>query len=356
MGGFFYEHWQINRTIKQDWTNARDTNKRNSYAKWHAVGGTSKKNSNSSSTRGEGEKEQMYFTEGTVYKRTDGRYTAKLYIDGIQKTIKTSKFKYVVVEELKKAIDTKRIAPTQQKCITEQRTTPKYTLYSWLDYWMNIYKSKLKSLINIKNCIEHHIKPFIQDKPLHKINVSELDELLLQNPSSRMAEYTQNILKQALYKAYKLKHIKHNIADDLVRICHVRKEGTALTQYELDTLLRVSKNSIYHNAIKLYLLTGCRAEELFSIKGNDIDYARDTLHIHGTKTNNSDRVIPLFPDVKNVLKQMDLSAEQPILTYSSNALKQYLKRLNAKGYSFKIKDLRTTFATMCAEMVYKILS
>lgn len=287
----------------------------------------------------------MYnYTEGSVTRKADGRWTAKLYVDGKQKTVATDKLKYIVVEKLNNAI--------KQKYLPKQPVLAEgYTLYSWLDYWYTKYKKdQIKTNDNIERITRLHIKPYIEDMPLGEVKTIHLDNILLNNSSTRMALYARTVINSAFTKAYTLDLITKNPAKAMTSIKHTAVPGNAIQSMDMDKIFKLVTEPRYVTALKLYALTGCRAEELFSIFGRDVDIVNETIQIHGTKTVTSDRVIPMFAGAKKILEAMPLVPDEPILSFSHNALAMYLKRINKNNnVSIKIKDFRTTFATMCAE-------
>ncbi len=287
----------------------------------------------------------MYnYTEGSVTKKADGRWTAKLYIDGKQKTVATDKLKYVVVEKLNNAIKQK-YQPKQPALINS------YTLFGWLDYWYTKYKKDhIKTNDNIERIMRLHIKPYIEDMPLTEVKTIHLDNILLNNSSTRMALYARTVISSAFTKAFTLELIDKNPATTMTSIKHTAVPGRAIQSIDMDKIFQLVTEPRYATALKLYALTGCRAEELFSIYGRDVDLDNETIQIHGTKTITSDRIIPMFAGAKKILEAMPLVPDKPILLFSHNALAIYLKRTNKNNnVSIKIKDFRTTFATMCAE-------
>ena len=64
-----------------------------------------------------------------------------------------------------------------------------YNLYSWLGEWYSVYKvPKLKpnSLLQIRICIDKHIKPHIQDMPLNNLKAIKIQKAMNKINSNKM--------------------------------------------------------------------------------------------------------------------------------------------------------------------------
>lgn len=235
---------------------------------------------------------------------------------------------------------------------SSQKQISKYSFYEWLDEWLELYKKpsvKPLTFRDIKSAIELHIKPFLKDVNLNCLTSLDIDKCLNYIDKSRTKKFVYHILNNSLTKAYKLKLMNENIMIDVNSVKHKYKVGRALTLEEQKELLKIVAGSKYENVYKLYLLTGCRRNELFLLKWEDIDFKNKVIHIKGTKTENSVRDLPLFGQLKDVLKQIPHESEY-ILNFSCNALKCHFKRLKVKyNLKYSLHCLRHTFATRCLE-------
>ncbi len=233
-----------------------------------------------------------------------------------------------------------------------QKQVSKYSFYQWLDEWLELYKKpKVKELTfrDIKSAINNHIKPYIEDVNLNSLTSIEIDKCINNIVSSRMKKFVYHIFNNSLTKAYRLKFISEDVMLNVDSVKHKYKVGRALTLKEQNQLLKITKGSKYENVYKLYLLTGCRRSELFNIKWSDVDYKHKIVHIPGTKTDFAVRDIPLFPQLKELLKEIPPKGEY-ILNFSFNCIKCHFKRLKMKyKLTYSIHSLRHTFATRCLE-------
>lgn len=97
-------------------------------------------------------------------------------------------------------------------------------------------------------------------------------------------------------------------------------------------------------ALDVAVYTGCRRSELFALERNDCDFRNGLLHIRGTKTQGSDRYIPLLPPVQIVARGLK-PGERLVPRWSMvhTDLKQACERAGLEPRS--LIDLRHTFAS-----------
>lgn len=287
--------------------------------------------------------------EGTIVKRKDGRYEAKLYVDGKQKSIACKRNYQEVVKELNRVIKLKRNGKLQQK-----PKPIKYTFYSWLDTWLESKKEIIttNSWKQLEICIRLHTKPHLNDKPLTEVDSLYLQTGLNKIVSGRMREYTKKTIFEALNKAVELKLLPDNPCQFVKIKKHVQEEGHALTIKEEQNFFQVVKDSPYFNHFIGYLFTGCRPHELFLIKHTDIDFENETITVNGTKTDGSKRMIPLFNNLKPILlQQMEKNKDKEfVFEKTLKSLQRYLQKIKDNlPFEITAKDFRTTFGTRCIE-------
>lgn len=215
----------------------------------------------------------------------------------------------------------------------------------WLNSWALTYKLQYKNYKNISICIRLHIPQWLKDKNIKDITAFDIQKALNSVTKSRTRQDVYNIYNGSLKKAYLLDLIPKDITLLLEKPKHKRELGKPLTITELNTFINAIKGTRYENLFKFYLFTGCRRSEPLKLTWNDIDYNNDVIHIKGTKTDTSDRYIPLFYQLKELLKQLPIKDDKVFhfnSTYVSKAFKKFCP-------NHKLHDLRHTFATRCLE-------
>lgn len=277
---------------------------------------------------------EVKYDRVTPCRRKDGRWEIKKTVNGIRQSF---------------------YGKTQQECIKKYKEFKKskqsnmakpLTLYTALDgYLSNLEGDALKTYTAT---VTLHIKPVIKDKRLTSFNEDDIRQVLNQADSERIKLKIYTVLKNVLDKAERQRHIKFNPIEEINRPKCKQKRGEALTLEEEQILLREIKAHRESNAVIRFLLySGCRRGEAYAAKWDDIDECANTLHIRGTKTDTSDRIIPLYPKLKTFLKELPKINEYILPQLGDKSLPyRYLKKILP---NHKLHDLRHTFATRALE-------
>lgn len=220
------------------------------------------------------------------------------------------------------------------------------TFGDWLKDWLNVYKKPyVKNWKPIQRCIVLHIPEHVRKIPLQRLTAFDIQKALLSVSSSRMRVETFDIYHGSLTTAFKVGLIEKDIAAALIKPKHVRKVGSALTRSEVSEFISVIERHRLKNYYTFCLLTGCRRSEALAVLWSDIDLEKNQLHIPGTKTDLSDRYIPLYPELKKLLDAIPRKNDK-IFNHYPNYVTRTFKKLCP---AHKLHDLRHTFATRCLE-------
>lgn len=220
------------------------------------------------------------------------------------------------------------------------------TYRKWLADWVQIYKKPyIKTWRDIKRDIEIHVPVWLLSSPLVELTAFDVQKALTEVKTSRMRVEMFDIYHGSLHTAYKVGFLDRDIASALIKPKHVRKVGSALTRSEVADFLESIKFHCLKNYYTFCLLTGCRRCEALSVTWKDIDLSKNRLHIPGTKTETSDRYIPLYPELRELLGRIEYKGDK--LFYHS----RYYVTSKFKDFcpEHKLHDLRHTFATRCIE-------
>lgn len=171
---------------------------------------------------------------------------------------------------------------------------------------------KPSTILNDKSRIECHLKPLIGQLPIKAINVSVVDKLKLdiingktaktsttskkrglsivkggQSIAKRTLEMLSAIMEFAITRNYissnpvkQIKKPKTNKREVFLTIDDIKKLGKALNAAQEIQLC----NTTAINAIKLLTLTGCRKDEILSLKWSYIDFENQCFRFPDTKT------------------------------------------------------------------------
>lgn len=223
------------------------------------------------------------------------------------------------------------------------------TLRQWLNDWAEVYKKpnlKPKSLYNIQSYIRLHIPDDIKDKPITAITPFDIQKALNTIPTTRMRSYVYDVYGDSLRRAYVLGMLTRNPMDNVDKIKHNRVIGKALSKKELSQFLVSINLTKYRLLYLFYLYTGARRGEAFATRWKDVDFDNNRITINGTKTDKALRTIPLFPELRDILKTMPKGKSEYLFNFSVDRVSKRFKQLCP---AHKLHDLRHTFATRCLE-------
>lgn len=271
----------------------------------------------------------------TISMRTDGRWYTRIQRKGLIKNIYGNS-----VDEVKKKCREVLLAFSQP-----EEKGPQYTFFQWLEFWNNTYKKPYNRTDSITAQINKHIFQKMKDKPLERVGTLELQLLVNNITSTRTRLAVVNILKAALRIAVKTKVIKENPAEALVKVVHVVKKGEALSRAEESAFFKAIMGHRMEKLFLFYLYSGCRRSEALELGPADVDFAEKTIKIHGTKTTGSDREIPLFNKIADILQSIEPENGR-YFPFNEDSVTQSFKKLCPLH---KLHDLRHTFATRCLE-------
>lgn len=282
----------------------------------------------------------MQYNGIKIRKRKDGRWEARKQINGNRINI-VKRTQLEVLNELK------LLFPKQV-----EKPIKSIMLYDYIDYWYKTYKEPFlkKERKNNYTCvINNQIKPYLQNNEIKTFSPIEINTAIKNIPDTRQKEDATQFIRNIFKMAYKDRHIKVNFYEELIKYQHDREEGVALTIQQRKKVIRKAKTIEGGEIFIFYMFTGARASEILNINPKT-DIVNNLIHLPGTKTDLSDRWIPIFEPVEEILKQKDLS-EDKLFKTSYSSLKRKIVELRKKcGFHIRIKDLRTTFGTICAEM------
>lgn len=323
--------------------------------------------------------------EGTLRKRADGRWEARVVIGYDEKGNPITK--NVTAMEKGKCLE--KLEQLKEKCGVQLtgRVKAEMAFGDWLDFWYQQYaKQTLRPTTQsgYENMIYNHIIPDIGKLPLNKLTQNDLQqfytrlkaggrkvrtELYGKGLSDRMVRGCHAMCRKALEKA---------VADGIIRInpaigCKLppkkAKEMQVLTREEMQRFMAQAKADGYFELFLLELCTGMRRGEIVALQWDDLNMQTGELHIcrqattvHGNihicapKTKSSIRTVILPPDIVKILAEykkrinsrwMFPSPVKEDAPYHPSAIRKVLDRTleRAECKHVRFHDLRHTFAT-----------
>ena len=328
--------------------------------------------------------------DGTIRKRSDGRWEARIIIghknDGspmyksaFAKTQKSA------LKQLHQLLDLYRDVDLTEEC--------RMTLGEWMDKWMDeymIFTIKENTIKGYRSQIDHQIKPFIGHKQLASLTTADIQKFYNKikkegrvhpHPihghvlSDSMVRKLNMMLHEAMEVAVRERYIVRNPTDNTTIPKKTTTEKQVLDDSQLNRFLEAIQGEPYwHDFFYVEVMTGLRRGEICGIKWSDIDFNEGTLcikrsvstkegggvSIGETKTDAGVRTIIMPPSVATLLwkKRSDAINEWVFPHYTNPSdplhpssaykkLKTLLKRLELPLLRFH--DLRHTFATQATD-------
>ena len=191
------------------------------------------------------------------------------------------------------------------------------------------------------------------DKPLSDYTAKEIEEFLFSLKQTRKAQILQGMLNNIFNKAITDGILQTNPCLTIEKVEHDTDDGKALsfedqelffTRLFSDTSVKLDEKCYF---LFVYL-TGTRRDEARNLRDSDIEYKNSVIHIPGTKTDGSDRYMPLFPLAEKALRLANTDGK-PFHIYCERIYKIFNRLI--KGY--RLHDLRHSFGTIqiCVEKI-----
>lgn len=272
----------------------------------------------------------------TIIKRPDGRWFTRIMRKGVSKSVYGHS-----PDEVKK-----KVRKILQEFKEKEQIKKTYTFFEWMNFWYETYKKPYNKSDSIIRQVRTHVTVG-KDMPLTSVTTTHLQVIINNVPTMRTRVDVTNILKAAFDIAFKTRVVVENPAITLAKLSYKSKNGSALTQEEEKQFLSDIKGHYLESLFNFYILTGCRRSEAFKFNVKDVDRKKGIVHIHGTKTQNSERIIPLFKRLDEYLQT--LSPDENGYYFASvheDTVTQSFKKFCP---NHKLHDLRHTFATRCLE-------
>lgn len=274
--------------------------------------------------------------EGCIIERKDGRFEGRYMTDGKQRSVYARTYDECY-KRLENAIKSR-----------ENVVRTDFTVEQWLTEFIEVYKQNAVTAETYKQMqrnIRLHIIPNINaDMRLTDVRPMDLQKLLGAIGAVRTRESVYNLLSGAFRQALAERIIEFNPMLAVKSVKAKRDKGTALTVAEQREFLRSVRGSKLEVYYLFCLYTGCRRNEALDVRREDIDEVGRIIHIHGTKTESSDRYIPLFDTVSKILSELPNVGK--LFEFKSDYVS---KRFKYYCPEHTLHDLRHTFATRALE-------
>ncbi len=307
------------------------------------------------------EEETIKPKEGTIRKRSDGRWEGRYYYNHVQKSVFAATQKDCFAKLKKALVDRDRQIKNLEK-------SKNITLDAWFDQWLKTYKPNIKeqSRYAITSKYEKYIQKKFGKRKVAIITTMDLQTTFnaIEYPVTKKKLYTY--MKDIFDKARVNKIVYENVMEGVILFNnHRTKKGFVPEPEQLQMFLDYLDKTRPELMLlcEFISLTGMRLGEACALTLKDVDYQKRTITINksynryskdvaATKTYASNRVIPLFDAVEEVIqKYIDQYHPKDTIFYkiksenATNSVKYHAKVCGLDGLS--PHGLRRYFASRC---------
>lgn len=256
--------------------------------------------------------------EGTIWKRTDGRWCGATYA---QTTKGTRKRVYVYGKT--RAVAREKLTALQRDLDRGVRVPAEsWSIEAYLKHWLEevVRPNKApKTYQGYELVARLHIVPALGRKRLRNLSVSDVRTFVASletgGMGTRRVQEAHAVLRNALQSAMRDELVVRNVAK-LVQVRTPRYEvGRGLSVEQARTLLRETKPDRLHALYVLAVYLGLRRGELLGLQWSDVDLEEESLQVVRTlqrvdgelrfqppKTRTSRRTVPLPAPCVEALK------------------------------------------------------
>jgi len=216
--------------------------------------------------------------------------------------------------------------------------------------------------------IEKHIIPYIGDIPLQKLRAANIQDLYNQlkekgntknggTLSGKSILYVHRVLRQALQHAVRNQVISRNPADDVKSPSVEKYHSEIFDSKEVNTLLKIVKDSEYEIPITLSAIIGLRRGEALGLKWSDVDWKNTNITIRNQlvptskgvidkkpKSEGSIRTIPIPPTVVALLKNQRLTQLKNKVALGEEYIKNDLVSCHVNGSNIDPSNFSKVFS------------
>ena len=196
------------------------------------------------------------------------------------------------------------------------------TIRDLYNFYVSVYRKDRSDIVkrNYKYNMERYMLRYIGDKAIQDVSPTELQLLLneMEGKSQTTIRSVFGDIRLIIRHAYMDGYISRDFERYLQapKSCKVGMRR-ALTPVERQTVITVAQTNPKYYAMLFMILCGCRPSEAYGICKEDIDFEKETVHIRGTKTVLSDRVVPC-PRIILTIAEKSLTG---LITRSETGLK-----------------------------------
>ncbi len=294
--------------------------------------------------------------EGSIYKRSDGRWEGKYTNSLGERCSIYGKTKKEVNEKLRKFTYLNDTSMTN-------KLSGDIKLDLWFERYIEIKKElvRARSILQIISTYKNHISPYIGDKIM--CTITKDDAILIKNIAMKKGLSANSINRilahgKAMFKFALEEHMIYSNPFNYVSSAKKdAKKRRGLSDEEINQIMTTAYklDTTYHLMLNTLLLTGIRVGELCALKWNDFsvnfaaitidESASDRYYGTDTKTQSSRRVVPLAKCLSDAYIELYQKLNPDIDSYV------FITCRGGSYYSTLI-DKRFKYIRECAAKIY----
>lgn len=216
--------------------------------------------------------------EGSVTKRKDGRWHARLTLTGGKRLSIYGRTRAEVVRQLNTA---------KSELETGSLASPSVlTVKDWLEHWLENMQRPAVAVSTLGQerwLVRKHINPHLGERRLSRLTPEHLDwffaELDRQGVGSVTRQRVHQILRQSLRRAVEKRRLQVNPMSAVEAPRRKRPDITALCVADVRKLLAKAVGDPYEALYVLAVHTGMRWGEIAGLQWQDVDLQKGAVHI-----------------------------------------------------------------------------
>ncbi len=285
-------------------------------------------------------------TEGAdmkgITKRDDGRYMIRKMINGqtITKYTRTLEDAKFILQKIKKG----KIKPVNKIKNDNKQQNKNIIFNEYTNLWLEKYKKPFvskKSFYEITRIVSKFINVFGKWK-MKDITTNDIQDYLNNLPITRTKEKICTYFNSILQKAVDTRFLNYNPFALIVKDKKIKCKNDAYTFAEQEKILNAIKGTDIEHEIMIYLMCGCRPNELPN--KNCFDFENNIINIYGTKNENAKhRQIEMSQNFSNYIKEYFKTKDTQPEKYVTRKFNELCKNVGIKKPL--LYRLRHTFAT-----------
>ncbi len=221
--------------------------------------------------------------EGSIFQRTDGRWTATITVG---RDTNGKRLRKTVYGDTKRAVTEELTRLQNQKLDGTLKAVSRLTVAEFLEQWLNTSASlrvRRTTLDGYRQNVRLHIVPVVGSirlEQLTPVNVLSIYRKMADaGKSPRLQQLVHTILRRALSMAVKWRLVVANVCDAVDRPSAPRHEAKFLDAIDSAKFLKQAQGDRLEALYVLAITSGLRQGELLGLEWQDIDFQGQTLTV-----------------------------------------------------------------------------